>query len=315
MKTIFSRIKGKIKGVIYGNRSKDPMLSSDWDTRRAAKRAVEQFLSSTSAEVKQASKNSSVVRQAIEGFAADVLRQRHPELVKISGVDTSTMGPAEAAVEIFGILGPGQKTFVDIGCGRSGGNSSLLAKVFGWDGLMIDASEKAIARIGNRFPGVRAECHFVTPENVNETVEAAGLSECDFFSLDIDSIDYWVLEAVRFKPRVIAIEYNAMFGVASLTVPRISDKIGSVKFYSGASLAAMTKLAAKKGYALVGTDQNGTNAFFVRNDLMRPGLSTRTAKEAWRGYLSRETGEIGTKASVKQLLGELQEKGLELVAI
>jgi hypothetical protein len=37
--------------------------------------------------------------------------------------------------------------------------------------------------------------------------------------------------------------------------------------YSGASLAAFAKLAARKGYRLVGLQKLGFNAFFVRNDL------------------------------------------------
>src|SRR5688572_7315780 len=39
---------------------------------------------------------------------------------------------------------PGRR-FVEIGCGRSGGNSATLAYEFGWTGLMVDGNLKAIA--------------------------------------------------------------------------------------------------------------------------------------------------------------------------
>ena len=37
----------------------------------------------------------------------------------------------------------------------------------------------------------------------------------------------------------------------------------------GASLSAMTQLGSEKGYALVGCDIIGANAFFVREDLAK----------------------------------------------
>jgi hypothetical protein len=37
--------------------------------------------------------------------------------------------------------------------------------------------------------------------------------------------------------------------------------------YAGASLAAWDKLAAEKGYRLVGIEPSGVNAFFIRNGL------------------------------------------------
>ena len=38
--------------------------------------------------------------------------------------------------------------------------------------------------------------------------------------------------------------------------------------YYGASLAALCKLADRKGYGLVGCNANGLNAFFVRRDAL-----------------------------------------------
>ena len=41
-----------------------------------------------------------------------------------------------------------------------------------------------------------------------------------------------------------------------------------IKICYGASLSALFKLGQKKGYDLVGTNQNGNNAFFVRKQIV-----------------------------------------------
>jgi hypothetical protein len=52
--------------------------------------------------------------------------------------------------------------------------------------------------------------------------------------------------------------------------------------YFGASLAALTALGAAKGYALVGCDSTGVNAFFVRHDVAEGKVMMVSAAEAYR---------------------------------
>jgi hypothetical protein len=52
-------------------------------------------------------------------------------------------------------------------------------------------------------------------------------------------------------------------------------------FYHGASLAALTKLGIKKGYALAGCDSMGVNAFFVRRDVGRKKIPELDVREAY----------------------------------
>jgi hypothetical protein len=89
----------------------------------------------------------------------------------------------------------------------------------------------------------------------------------DLLSIDIDSQDYWVLQAaLKFaKPRVVVMEYNGNLPPSvSITVPLNHSEPKGV-FY-GASLAALNSLL-EKDYALVGCTPNGVNAFWVRRDL------------------------------------------------
>src|SRR5206468_275358 len=64
---------------------------------------------------------------------------------------------------------------------------------------------------------------------------------------------------------------NAVFGdLKQLSVPYHPDfqrtRAHHSNLYFGASLPALMNLASQKGYAFVGTNSNGCNAFFVRKD-------------------------------------------------
>ena len=83
-------------------------------------------------------------------------------------------------------------------------------------------------------------------------------------------MDYWVWDALTAcTPRVVAIEYNWLFGAErAVTIPYSSEfDLGAIgnRGYRGASLAALAHLGRKKGYRLVATER--VNAFFLRNDL------------------------------------------------
>jgi hypothetical protein len=72
------------------------------------------------------------------------------------------------------------------------------------------------------------------------------------------------------SPRVVVLEYNSMFGPErAVTIPYDPEfSRRDHRFcYFGASLAALTKLSAKKGYRLVAVEPTGVNAFFLRHDV------------------------------------------------
>ena len=169
--------------------------------------------------------------------------------------------------------GPTTRRFIEIGCGLSGGNSAFLAREWGWSGLMVDGHREHMVQVGRRFPTVTAVAAWITRENVNELIAEHGhAGEVDLFSLDLDGNDYWIWEAVTVSsPRVLIMEYNSMFGPdRAVTIPYDSTfdrhRHHSMMYY-GASLAALTRLNARKGYRLVAVEPAGVNAFFLRNDL------------------------------------------------
>jgi hypothetical protein len=169
-------------------------------------------------------------------------------------------------------VGASSHRFVEIGSGLSGGNSGFLARECGWSGLMVDGHADHMVQVGRRFPRVTAVAAWVTRDNVNELIAAHGGGvDPDLFSLDLDGNDYWIWEAITVcSPRIVILEYNSMFGPdRSVTVPYDPgfDRHERHTIYYGASLTALTRLSARKGYRLVAVEPTGVNAFFLRNDL------------------------------------------------
>ncbi len=148
-----------------------------------------------------------------------------------------------------------------------------------WRGLIIDGGTGHLTYLRNHNLGwqfdIRAVSAFVTRDNINQLLGAAGFTgDIGLFSLDIDGNDYWVLQALSVaSPRIVILEYNSVFGpTAAVTIPydpsfnRIQAHFSNL--YFGASLAALDLLMQDKGYALVGSNRAGTNAFFVRRDVL-----------------------------------------------
>ena len=190
------------------------------------------------------------------------------------------------------------RRFVEIGCGRTGGNAAMLAYECGWSGLMVDIGEESVARVRERFafnPGVVAVRAEVTAANVNGLLQAHGFTgEVDLLSIDIDSYDYWVFEALTAcSPRLLVLEYNSAFGPErAVTIPADQPLQDAPKAYRGASLAALEKLARRKGYRLVACENAGVNAFFLR-DGVAPDVPGVSASRAFRPSLDRrEVAEV-----------------------
>ena len=121
-------------------------------------------------------------------------------------------------------------------------------------------------------------CEWITSDNINRLLEDNGFTgNVDVLSIDLDGNDYWIWKSISaINPSIVITEYQPYLGPnKAWTVPYKEDfrardypmHLGWLPTYAGASLLALTKLAAKKGYRLVGSNKLCYNAFFVRNDL------------------------------------------------
>jgi len=187
---------------------------------------------------------------------------------------------------IFTVIGTAGKYFVEFGAasGREC-NTARLARN-GWTGLLMDA---ATPPPDARVP-IRRE--FITAENINALFAKYNVPPAfDLLSIDIDGNDYWVWKSIAaYRPRVVVIEYNASVRpTESSVMPYDPNFRWSGTDYFGASLLALAKLGATKGYTLVGCDSSGTNAFFV------------DAAEAQGRFVPHSVGELYRPPNYKKI--------------
>ncbi|MGZ3529570.1 MAG: hypothetical protein ACXWNZ_18015 [Vulcanimicrobiaceae bacterium] len=191
--------------------------------------------------------------------------------------------------ELFRRLGPGHSYFVEFGVGDGlQCNCAYLARYCAWQGLFIEGNAKDYERLAQhyrKFPRVHTAHAFIRRENIAEIFATYNVpQEFDLLSIDIDGNDYWVWGALEsYRPRVVVIEYNATYPPpASVVISYNPDHTWNGTTYFGASLTALSKLGAKLGCALLGTDTRGVNAFFVRSDLLSAsGFAALTPENAY----------------------------------
>lgn len=186
------------------------------------------------------------------------------------------------------------RTFVEFGVGDyTECNTRYLVRQGDWSGVIIEADVAACEHIRRLEESWRYDLRlveaFITRDNINDLILDAGFQgEIGLLSIDIDGNDYWVWEALTaVRPAVVVVEYNGLFGGdRAVTIPYdpafsrwTASPLGA---YYGASLAAMVKLGASKGYDYVGSNQADSNAFFVRTDLRPPDVPELSTDEGFR---------------------------------
>jgi hypothetical protein len=171
---------------------------------------------------------------------------------------------------IFKIV-PNNKYFVEIGFGHYECNGINLVKN-NWHGRFIDYNTAEVLALRSSliyyFPNSKTDVvnAKITKDNVNNLVFSDRANkDIDFFSLDIDGNDYWVLKAFDLsKTKVICCEYNHWLGSNSKLTMKYNNNFNSIDSgVYGASLLAFTEMLKEKGFLLVAIDSSGTNAFFV----------------------------------------------------
>lgn len=208
------------------------------------------------------------------------------------------------------------RTFVEFGVqDYTESNTRFLLINDDWSGLVIDSSQEDVDFIrSDRIywrHDLHAECAFITRDNINGLISARFPGEeLGILSVDIDGNDHWIWEAITcVRPSIVICEYNSVFGDhRAVTIPydAVFDrtKAHHSNLYYGASLAAFCRLAERKGYAFVGSNSAGNNAFFVRSDRLT-GLKALTAKQGYVESKYRESrgpdGRLNYLAGVERL--------------
>jgi len=185
-------------------------------------------------------------------------------------------------------------------------NTRFLLQNDNWGGLVMDCSEDHVNEIQNQWyfwrHSLEARSEFVTRENINNILRQAGVSEdIGLMHIDIDGNDYWVWEAItEIHPVIVIMEYNSLYGAERrITTPYEEDFDRYRYHYSGlffgASLAALIEQGSRKGYAFVGCNSAGNNAYFIRvdqiADLPVKSLSEGYVESSFRQHRD-EDGEL-----------------------
>ena len=197
---------------------------------------------------------------------------------------------------LFDVIDTTNKRCVEFGFWPNESNTHILIGHHGWTGLLIDDSWIHVTRAREQYAHFDATLVTarLTAENINDVMRDAGFTgSIDLLSIDVDGIDYYLWEALTvIDPRVVIIEYNASMGPYESVTIRYDPTFNRLQsgcdpIYHGASLQALTKLAHRKGYFLVGCESHGINAFYVKTPL-KPLLQEVSVEEAFHPIFCRK---------------------------
>lgn len=221
-----------------------------------------------------------LARQELEGLRRSLAHQ--PRRLELAGFKVYSQSDEDGILqEIFARLGVAQGTFCEIGVENGLECNTLFLLHHGWRGAWLEASARHGKTIRQKFGALlrngrlALRVGYVTPENVDaaiaETLGVIGLNgaEPDLLSIDVDGMDIHLLAALRVRPKVLCIEYNAKFPPPLDKRPVFDPAYAwTGGDYAGSSLVALERVARGQGYRLVSTHFSGVNAFFVREDLL-----------------------------------------------
>jgi hypothetical protein len=192
------------------------------------------------------------------------------------------------------------RTFIEFGVeDYLESNTRFLLQKDNWSGFVMDGSAQNVARL-ERMPfywkhDLTARAAFVTRQNVRALLaeKVREWQGVDLLHIDLDGNDFWIWQELDFAPAVVIMEYNSTFGIdRAITIPYAEDfqrtRAHFSNLYWGSSLKALHGLARQKGYAFIGCNSAGNNAYFVRRDAMNERVAEVTLE---RGYVASKYRE------------------------
>ena len=211
-----------------------------------------------------------------------LMRQNYSKIKDINDLDYKIFSQAgeDGIIDyLLFSLGIKKPRFIEIGVGDyREANTRFVFERTNCQGLIIDVTKDLEQKVKNNTVFWKGDLTVVEKEidseNILEVLNKENFNkDIDLFSIDIDGVDYWVLEKLPNKfSKIVVVEYNACFGdKLVVSVPNIK-KFRRAKYnYShlcfGASIRALTNLLVNKGYIFLGTNLFRTNAFFVLESL------------------------------------------------
>jgi len=205
---------------------------------------------------------------------AETPRFKDPLRLLSSGYKVFSQNQEDGMIaEVFRRIGTASRRFIEFGIQDGLECNSTFLLMQGWTGFWIEGSKENADNARKAFASypVQVLNQYITAGNVDALIAGfAETEELDFLSIDTDTFDYWIWQAIKtVKPRLVVIEYNATWPpFIRKTVANDPNMAWDGSNFMGASLGALETLGREKGYCLVGCSLAGVNAFFVRDDLV-----------------------------------------------
>jgi hypothetical protein len=218
-----------------------------------------------------------------------LLHLKLKECLSVEFNHTSYSGPSDRNVDCIQRIVTDRiatnKFFVEIGwniphCNpQEPQNTQGLRYIQGWKGLAFDIDNENVT-----CNVVKAR---VSTENiVSLLVKHQVPMDVDYISIDIDSFDIWLFEAIitssspsKFRPRFVSVEHNMMFGDVPWAMPDPSwevkynlTRLSTLLFTWGATCVqgcgarSLYDMALRNGYAMIAVTLQ--DSFFIRIDLL-----------------------------------------------
>ncbi len=174
---------------------------------------------------------------------------------------------------LYSIIPTKKKYYVEFGAsnGNTIENTRSLRVNHGWSGLLMEGNQNLV----NASNGL-VNHEWITPENIVELFAKYEVpTDFDFLSIDIDSDDIYVFDAIdtkKYKPSVIIAEYNpGLPNHLPLAIEKGRSDYGvnahpknsHFPCYHGCNIHAWHVVAKRKGYSILTTC--GVNVVMVRN--------------------------------------------------
>jgi hypothetical protein len=185
------------------------------------------------------------------------------------------------------------KTFIEFGVkDYREANTRFLMMNDNWSGFVMDGSEKNVSKIRNSEYYCRYELNatsvFIDCDNINGLIASQSFDPgVGLLHIDLDGNDYWIWEKIDVvAPVIVIVEYNSIFGMdRAITIPYDKGfqrtQAHHSNLYFGASLKALHHLAGQKGYAFIGCNSAGNNAYFVQNEALNDTVRAVPLEEGY----------------------------------
>lgn len=250
------------------------------------KNFVKDFIARTHTFLVHRSDNKSLLIQQAEEYdrILEKIQRKMPDNPVLKGYKVYSQNQEDGIMEAIFQRIPHAATFMEIGIQDGTECNTLNLLLNRWKGVWIEGDDEQFKKIDTVLGGhsfqdkLSVVREFVDVENISALYKRAaqflGVTEIDFFSLDIDGNDHYVADSLLkngHRPSVICVEYNSKFPPPMKVKIKYNAKhVWDRTEYQGASLQAFADLFAGYQYTLICCDVTGINAFFVRNDLLAP---------------------------------------------